>query len=147
MRFAGKRLLALTTRKPCPENPTHAMKYLAIAGLTAFACAPLPAQATDKIDVAVLVTGRDDGARRDDFAAFLRLHFARVGTASYSDFTATDAEGYDVVVLDAEVRPQPGRIGLPPMPQLGDDYARATVLVQGAGAIVGDRAERKIDWH
>lgn len=124
------------------------MKRFAILGVAAVAtCGFLDAQKpADKIGLSVLVTGRDDGDRRGDFVAFLQEHFAQVGTASYSEFTAADAVGWDVVVLDAEVRPEPGRIGLPKQPKLEADYDRATVLVQGAGAIVGDRASLKIDW-
>lgn len=123
-----------------------AAPLLATLSTALTAQAPAAASAHQKLDLRVLVTGRDDGDRRTDFATFLREHFTTVGTASYSDFTAADAEGWDVVVLDAEVRPKPGRIGLPKGPKLAEDYARATVLVQGAGAIVADRRNQKIDW-
>tara|TARA_R110002072_G_scaffold25443_6_gene85216 strand:+ start:176686 stop:177075 length:390 start_codon:yes stop_codon:yes gene_type:complete len=101
-----------------------------------------------RIDLAVLVTGIPDSDRLADFERFLGQHFTKVGTASYSKFRAEQADGYDVVLFDCEVRPQPGRIGLRPAPELSPDFARASVMISGAGALLAERKfESKIDWH
>tara|TARA_R110002096_G_scaffold60508_13_gene150867 strand:- start:159 stop:548 length:390 start_codon:yes stop_codon:yes gene_type:complete len=101
-----------------------------------------------RIDLAVLVTGIPDSDRLADFERFLGQHFTKVGTASYSKFRAEQADGYDVVLFDCEVRPQPGRIGLRPAPELSPDFARASVMISGAGALLaGRKFESKIDWH
>lgn len=116
-----------------------------------FVATGLPAQTgfearDEKIDLRVLMTGREEGTRRAEFVDFLRLHFKKVGAVSYSDFKPSDADGYDVVVFDAEIVPEPGRIGLPRRPQLPEDFARASVLVSGGGAGLARGLKIKTDW-
>jgi len=100
----------------------------------------------DRIDLRVLVTGVPGSERLDRFRAFLEEEFTGVGTTAYTDFTAEDAEGFDVVVIDAEITPTPTAIGLPARPSLSRDYDRATVLVSGAGAILARPLGLKTDW-
>lgn len=95
----------------------------------------------------VLYVGSAESRRTDDFVEFLNNHFTRVGTAIYPQFTPNDADPYDVVVLDAEMRPSKNSIGIGPQPQLPADYSRATILVNGPGVIVADRQlHAKLDW-
>jgi hypothetical protein len=107
-----------------------------------------PAQeaASDKLNLSVLVTGRPDGERRADFVEFLTSHVSRVGVASYSDFTPSDADGWDVVIFDAEVRPTVGTIGLPKPPTLPKSFRRASLLMHGAGVNAVATLNPKIDW-
>ena len=91
------------------------------------------------------VTGRPDGARRGEFELFLGEHFTKVGVVDWTTFRPEQADDYDVVVFDCEVRPEPGRIGLAPAPDLPADFARASVLVCGA-AIVARPLGLKTDW-
>lgn len=105
-------------------------------------------KASSKVDLAVLYVGTDGGPRTDSFVRFLGEHFREVGTAVYPKFQSRDADAYDVVVLDVEMKPSDRSIGIGPQPQLPKDYARATVLVNGPGVIVADRQlESKIGWY
>ena len=119
-----------------------------LVGLTALAA---PAQfdtAPEKVDLAVLYVGSEGGDRTADFVRFLDAHFIKVGTAVYPTFDANQADPYDVVVLDVEMRPTKNSIGIGPQPTLPPDYARATVLVNGPGVIVAERQlKSKIDWY
>jgi len=114
--------------------------------LAAVTPAQAPAAADPKVSLDVLYVGSKDGARTPDFVAFLQQHFRRVNTAVYRDFQATDADPYDVVVLDVEMQPKENSIGIGPQPVLPAGYARATVLVNGPGVIVAEKLGSKIDW-
>jgi hypothetical protein len=116
-----------------------------LAALAAVWCAgATAADPTGKINLRVLYAGRPGDARTVEFVAFLGQHFAKVGEASYSDFTPPMANGYDVVVFDA-ARTQ-NSIGLPPGPKLPPDYDRASVLVGGAGVRAVESLKPKLDW-
>lgn len=128
------------------RTPPTILALLLAVGL-AHAQEPAGEPAPDaRIDLRVLVTGVPGSERLDHFRAFLEEEFVGVGTANYSEFTAADAEGYDVVVIDAEITPTPNAIGLPPRPSLSRDYDRATVLVSGPGAILARPLGLKTDW-
>ncbi|WP_145188582.1 hypothetical protein [Planctomycetes bacterium Pla163] len=94
----------------------------------------------------VLYAGSPDCERSRQFMALLGEHFAAVEFTDYSGFTGAAADGFDVVVLDADVRPTERSIGLPRRPELADDYDRATVLIGAGGVIVAERFESKLDW-
>jgi len=106
----------------------------------------LHAGANEKINVRVLYAGALDDPRTTEFVAFLEQHFFSVGRASYSDFTPKDADGYDVVVFDAEPKHTINTIGLPRAPILPSDYDRASVLVGGAGVWATMPLKLKLDW-
>lgn len=106
-----------------------------------------PAAPAPQVDLAVLYVGSEGGPRTADFVSFLRKHFTTVGTAVYPMFQATEADPYDVVVLDFEMRPKDNSIGIGPQPELPANYARATVLVNGPGVIVAEKLGSKIDWY
>lgn len=99
-----------------------------------------------KISLRVLYAGVPAAPRTTEFVAFLEKHFAKVGQAPYSQFTPKMAEGYDVVIFDAEAKPTDSSIGLPKAPKLPMDYDRATVLVAGAGVMAVLPLKTKIDW-
>ncbi|MGE0142355.1 MAG: hypothetical protein AB7I19_03770 [Planctomycetota bacterium] len=103
--------------------------------------------AADKVDLRVLYVGSESSRRAADFIDFLGAHFEVVGTANYPDFKSSDADAFDVVVLDAEMHPTERSIGIGPQPKLPADYSRATILVSGPGVIVADRQlHAKLDW-
>jgi hypothetical protein len=110
--------------------------------------AELPAisQGDAKIKLRVLYAGVPGDARTVEFVAFLEKHFTKVGQASYSQFQPKMADGYDVVLFDAEPKPTPGHIGLPSSPNLPEDYDRASVLIAGAGVLAVRQLQTKIDW-
>jgi len=108
--------------------------------------AELHAGANEKINVRVLYAGVLDDPRTTEFVGFLEQHFVSVGRTSYSDFTPKDADGYDVVVFDAEPKPTINTIGLPRAPNLPSDYDRASILVGGAGVLATMPLKLKLDW-
>ena len=100
-----------------------------------------------KIKLRVLYTGVPGEARTADFLELLNKHFTKVGEASYVDFEPKMADGYDVVIVDAEAKPTPGHIGLPKMKKpVPITYGRATVLIGGGGAMPFLHLHTKIDW-
>ncbi|MEO0479702.1 MAG: hypothetical protein AAF196_09500 [Planctomycetota bacterium] len=130
------------------EKLSLAATLVVASSLPLEAAAAAAAPQTDKVDLAVLYVGSDGGPRTEDFVRFLGEHFATVGSAVYPRFEASQANDYDVVILDAEMKPTDGSIGIGPQPQLPEDYDRATVLVNGPGVIVADRQfESKIGWY
>lgn len=130
-------------------------RWLALAAVLAFGGA---AHADDEpIALNVLYAGNPGSAREKDFTALLGKHFARVATADYQKFTADQAKGHDVVILDwtsIYPRDKDGKIlekidGLnsPTPPKLAEDYNRATILIGAAGGFVGQALRLKIDWR
>jgi hypothetical protein len=105
-----------------------------------------PSQADGRIKLRVLYAGVPGDSRTTDFVTFLEQHFTKVGQAPYSEFKPSMADGYDVVIFDAEPKPKPGHIGLPRPPRLPPDYDRASVLVSGAGVLAVEALQTKIDW-
>jgi hypothetical protein len=129
----------------------HWQRSLSLFGWLAVAAtaqAPAPVAAVPaKQELAVLYVGSAEGPRTSDFVQFLQQHFTTVGTAVYANFDARQADPYDVVVLDVEMKPKENSIGIGPQPTLPADYARATVLISGPGVIVSQKFGSKLDWY
>jgi hypothetical protein len=125
---------------------------IALASFAAFPGSPAsPAGSQDAprevLPQRVLYAGSPDCERSRQFVALLAEHFVAVEFADYSTFTRAAAEGFDVVVLDALVRPTESSIGLPrERPRLDADYDRATVLIGAGGVVVAEDLESKLDW-
>jgi hypothetical protein len=117
-----------------------------IGGCTRSTAALNESEPTEKTKIRVLYAGVPEDPRTAEFVAFLEKHFVLVGTTSYSAFTPKDADGYDVVVFDAEPKPSTNAIGLPPSPHLPLDFDRASVLVGGAGVLATMPLKLKLDW-
>ena len=83
------------------------LSLLPLLLVTAQEPAPLPV-AGEQVDLKVLYAGRAQSSRSERFHDYLKRHFSEVGRTDYSSYTAADAEGYDVVILDCEIIPQPG---------------------------------------
>jgi hypothetical protein len=113
--------------------------------------------ADERIALAVLYAGNPGGDRAQDYTRFLQKHFNRVGTADYSKFTADQAKGYDVVVLDwgpIYPRDQDGKIpnkieslNLPKAPVLSEEYSRSTLMIGAVAGTIGKALRLKIDWR
>lgn len=99
-----------------------------------------------RIDLRVLYAGTPDTERTEDFREFLSRHFVEVGTASFKNFEVSDADGFDVVLFDCDIRPTPGSIGVETPPTLPAGFDKASVLIGGAGALLAERQKLKIDW-
>ena len=95
----------------------------------------------------VLFAGTLGAERTRHFVDLLDDHFVHVGTADYSDFDPALAEGYDVVVFDAEVAPSETSIGLPSArPELPEDWDRPSVLIGSGGILIAEEVGSKLDW-
>ena len=130
-----------------PLTPLAALALVLSPTGSAAAQAPgADAPEAARIPLRVLYAGSPGTPREAEFRELLGAHFEAVGTTSYSDFRADEADAWDVVVFDYDIEPTPGRIGLGPRPDLPDDWARASVLVGGAGAMLGDREGLLPDW-
>lgn len=129
-------------------------RWLALAAVLAFGG---PARADEPIALKVLYAGNPGSEREKDFSALLGKHFAKVTTANYEKFTADQAKGHDVVILDwtsIYPRDKDGKIsknitGLnsPTPPKLLTDYDRPTILIGAAGGFVAQSLRLKIDWR
>ena len=104
---------------------------------TAFAAAA-PAE---KIDLRVLYVGHPDSDREKDFVSFLERHFKKVETGDLQTFTGRNTTGSAIIILDYD-----GEVFKSPKPQLPRDYARATVTVGVAGALICDMQRLKTGY-
>jgi hypothetical protein len=97
--------------------------------------------ADEKIDLRVFYAGLPDTDRQKDFVGFLKEHFGEVGVGDYNTFTADQADGFDVVILDHD-----GFDTQAPTPHLGRDYSRATVTMGVPGGDIGSRMSLKTGY-
>lgn len=77
---------------------------LAFSGLILQAAA-VRTTLTDKIDLRVFYAGHPDSERESDYVAFLEKHFAKVGRGDLAKFNGSQADGFDVVILDHDAEP------------------------------------------
>jgi hypothetical protein len=95
----------------------------------------------EKIGLRILYAGQPGSDREQDFLGFLGDHFATVGTADFSKFAEAQAKDFDVVILDWD-----GKDIRAPLPNLSQDYARATVTVGVPGGILCSRLGLKTGY-
>jgi hypothetical protein len=96
----------------------------------------------EKIAVKVLYAGHPGSAREKEFLTFLRKYFTEVQTGDLAKFTGSSADAFDVAILDYD-----GDGFRAPRPSLSPDYARATVAVGVAGAMIGSRLRLKTGYE
>jgi hypothetical protein len=129
---------------------------LAMLAVTSILPAAPRASAADVIPLKVLYAGKPGSDREADFVALLEKHFAKVGKAELPKLTAEQAAEWDVVVMDwtaVLIRDAKGKytehspqIEMPPLPKLGDDYAKPTVLIGAVAGQFGNAHKLKINW-
>jgi hypothetical protein len=113
-------------------------------GLLASAPAAEPVPAKSPLRVGYF--GRLQTARGKDFVAFLEQHFAAVGQSELTEFRQSEAERFNVVILDYdEVKIVNNRIQMPEV-QLDRRFARPTVTIGATGALVCDRLRLKTGY-
>jgi hypothetical protein len=93
------------------------------------------AEPAEKISLNILYMGQPDSARANDFAQFLRAHFAKVEVMDAAKFEPAQTAPYDVVILDYD--PASRDLGKLAKLKLPADYAKPTVLQGFFGARVG----------
>jgi len=96
---------------------------------------PVPAFAQDepaaKIELKILYAGHPASEREKDFVHFLGKYFVQVKTSDLAKFADADARGFDVVLMDYD-----GEGFNAPRPRIGRNYARPTVTIGVAGAMI-----------
>ena len=90
----------------------------------------------------ILYAGHLGSDREKDFVAFLKKHFTKVETSDFSKFNGSQAEGYDVTILDYDgdgfKAPRPTSI-----PQ---SFRKPLVTVGVVGAFVCGDLRLKMDY-
>ena len=84
-----------------------------------------------KINLRILYAGHPDSKREKEFVQFLTGQFSKVETGDLTTFKETQAERFDVIILDYD-----GDGFNAPRPQLSVEYGRPTVTVGVAGAFI-----------
>lgn len=85
----------------------------------------------NKINLRILYAGHPDSKREKEFVQFLTSHFSKVETGDLATFQESQAESFDVIILDYD-----GDGFNAPRLQLSPEYARPTVTVGVAGAFI-----------
>ena len=83
-------------------------------------------------DLRILYTGHPGSNREKDFVGFLRKHFKTVETGDFKTFKNSDAEGFDVTILDYD-----GDSFKAPRPSITDTFVKPVVTVGVVGAFMG----------
>ncbi len=98
-------------------------------------------ESTGKIGLGVFYAGRPGSGRQKDFTGFLEKRFAKVKSGDLAVFKAGDAAGFDVVIFDYD-----GDGFKAPRPNIGADYARATITLGVAGSLICDGRKLKTGY-
>lgn len=120
------------------------MLRLACLSVALFVASHAPA--ADKQPLRVLYCGDPGSPREAEFVAFLNQNFENVATGSFTRFKPSDADNFDVVILDWSRLYTPAGLRLPQRPILPPSYDRPTILVGGAGGTLGGELHLKLDW-
>jgi len=112
-------------------------KTIVVVAMALCLCLPI-ASATDagnqdRSGLRILYAGLLETDRAKNFVAFLGEHFPKVETTDYNSFTASQATGFDVTIIDHD-----GVDNRAPRPLLYSIYSAATVTVGVPGARICD---------
>jgi hypothetical protein len=110
-------------------RPLYRLAALAVGVAVMCVSGMALAEPTEKIPLNILYMGRPESARANDFAQFLREHFAKVEVMDATKFDPAQTAAYDVVILDPA--------SMLPKLKLPADYSKPTVLEGHFGARAG----------
>ena len=122
----------------------HRLAALAVGVAVMCVSGMARAEPAEKISLNILYMGQPDSARANDFAQFLREHFAKVEVMDETKFDVAQTIPYDVVILD--YNPTSKDIGKLPGIKLPADYSKPTVLQGHLGASVGASLDLRLSW-
>ena len=98
-----------------------------------------------KIALRILYAGHPGSDREKDFSDFLGKYFTQVETGDLATFSDRSADGFDVAILDYD---SDGKDAFKfPRPKLSQNYARATVTVGVAGALICSQLRLKTGYE
>jgi len=111
--------------------------FVAIQSLlvAAFLAGPLAAGEGQVLPLRVLYLGNTKGERAQEFAKFLKGHFAQATIADRADFVPSKADAIDVVILDWSQSETDVRKAKSPFGEL-KDWSKPTVLLGSAGLLL-----------
>lgn len=89
----------------------------------------------------ILYAGHPGSDREKDFVDFLAKHFDTVETGDLKAFKESDAEGFDVTILDYD-----GDGFKAPRPRLSQSFARPVITMGVAGAFISGSLDLKTDY-
>ena len=116
-----------------------ALALLFMPGQAQSQTAPQAGAPQAKIAAKILYTcnynGNIGSARQKEFVDLLKTYFTEVGTADVTKFQARDADGYDVVIIDAEANGDAASALDVPNLTLPDDFSKPTVTVGVMGGL------------
>ena len=95
----------------------------------------------DKINLRILYAGHPGSKREKEFIQFLTSHFSKVATGDLATFQESQAENFDVIILDYD-----GDGFNAPRPQLSSEYAKPTMTVGVAGAFICSKMSLKTGY-
>lgn len=93
----------------------------------------------------ILYAGHQGSIRETDFVGFLEKYFTEVKAAELTKFTAKQADGYDVIILDYDTD-DPGSNPELLINELSKNYSRPTLTVGVAGAMLCGRMKLKTGY-
>jgi hypothetical protein len=101
--------------------------------------------APEKIALRILYAGHPGSDRERDFADFLGKYFMQVETGDLATFSDRSADRFDVAILDYD---SDGKDAFKfPRPKLSQNYARATMTVGVAGAMICSQLRLKTGYE
>ncbi len=122
------------------------MRKLFLLSLLVFATPLLGQSPSPQLDLAVLYAGVPKSPRAAIWRSFLERHGVRVGSIALKTLSKTTARGFDVVIVDGPSPFLHGAFEVPPLPEIGEDYDRPTVLVGPVGGRTILPLKIKLDW-
>jgi hypothetical protein len=89
----------------------------------------------------ILYAGHPGSDREKDFVAFLKKYSEVVQAGNLQTFQEADARGFDVTILDWDVRALEG-----PCPALSEDFSRPVITLGVHGSMLGSRWRLKTTY-
>jgi hypothetical protein len=102
---------------------------------------PQKTDTSEKIGLRILYAGLPNTDRAKDFVDFLNTYFQQVETTDYNTFTGSHNADFDVAIIDHD-----GANTRAPRPNIGRQYARATVTVGVPGAFLCSQLSLKTGY-
>ena len=90
--------------------------------------------------ISVLFVGKADSPRNAEYEELLKQYFTKVDVKAYPDFYFSDANDYDVLILDYKFRYKNIPRSLPA------NWSKPTVLIGSGDMLIGRTSGIKINW-
>ncbi len=122
----------------CKKQPPAPPKEPATANPTT---AKTPTAADGKIEMSLYYAGHPGSKREKDFVDFLNKHFAKIETGDLAAFDGSQAEGFDVTILDYD-----GDGFKSPRPRIPHTFTGPVMTMGVTGAFISGQRSLKTDY-